>query len=181
MQAPTPLENCKVCHPSLVEHGQDRDSNIERTVRHHDCHFVKVSSVSNGRIVLHVLQPLQRAEVEITRKRQKRVQPQNEEEEKDEGNGEQVHHENVRKGKTGKAVTRVGAHQREKKSDPTLLASWSWNATPTARYKDPRQGKPGHGQKRTGSGQDTREQHVSTLQVPVLGSAPFVCCEPSAS
>ena len=29
---------------------------------------------------------------------------------------------------------------------------------------------------RTGKGQDTREKHVSPLTLPVLGSAPSVCC-----
>ena len=67
--------------------------------------------MSNGRIVLHVLQLLQRAEVEITRKRQDRV---HKEEETDESNGELEHHENVRKEIPGKAVIWVGAHQRKK-------------------------------------------------------------------
>ena len=99
-----------------------------------------------------------------------------------------IHQENVRKGIPGKAVTPVGAHQREKekKSDPTSLPSGSWNATPTARYKQrKRQSKnpPGQGKRpndprrnSTGSCQDTREQHVSPLRMPVLGSVPFACC-----
>ena len=33
-QAPTPLKNCEVCHPSLLDHGQDGGSHVERTVGH---------------------------------------------------------------------------------------------------------------------------------------------------
>ena len=85
------------------------------------CHFVKVSSVSNGRIVLHVFQLVQRAEVEIARKRQNSVQPQNKEEEKDEGNIEEEHHGDVCKGIPGNASARVGAQQREKEKKSTIL------------------------------------------------------------
>ena len=126
------------------------------------CHFVKVSSVSNGRIVLHVFHLAQRAEVEITRKRQNRVQPQNEEEEKDEGNSEEEHHGDVCKRIPGNAGTRVGAQQREKerKSNPTSLPSRELerDAHGQKQAKNTEQNPPGQGQESPGTARQDKQR-----------------------
>ena len=149
------------------------------------CHFVKVSSVSNGRIVLHVFQLVQRAEVAIARKRQNRVQPQNKEEEKDEGNSEEEHHGDECKGIPGNAGTRVGAHQREKekKSNPTSLPSRELERDAHGQKQAKKHrvkpagtgpGKPPHSKTGQAEARTPEKQHVSHLKsAGFLGRRPL--------